>query len=63
MKTTSKNYQIRATSIFGHSLHWDGEKFTDQGEAWTFKSKQEAESERLDRENMEQIDIVEIAAE
>ena len=55
--STYESFEIHATSIFGHSLHWDGEKFTDQGEAWSFGSLDEAKSERIDRENMETITL------
>ena len=55
--TTYESFEIHATSIFGASLHWDGEKFTDQGEAWSFESAEEAKSERIDRENMETITL------
>ena len=54
---TYESFEIRADSILGHSLHWDGEKFTNQGQAWSFDSLEEAQSEPLDRENMESITI------
>lgn len=57
MNATYESFEIHATSIFGHSLHWDGEKFTDQGEAWSFESAEEAKGERIDRENMETITL------
>ena len=55
--TTYESFEIHATSSFGHSLHWDGEKFTNQASPWSFESAEEAKAERLDRENMETITL------
>lgn len=57
MKATYESFEIHATSLSGATLHWDGEKFTDAGSAWSFESLEEARSERLDRENMETITV------
>jgi hypothetical protein len=57
MKTTIGSYFIRGTSALGRKLHWNGEKFTDQGEAWSFDCLEDAEFESIQRENMDEIGI------
>lgn len=57
MSTTFDSFFIRGTSFSGHRLHWNGEKFTDQGAAWSYESESYAARDVIDHDGMERIGL------